>query len=221
LIASIRRFAKNGSKRFGDGDRPMGFKDDHETSWTLLQRLHGKDEDAWRRFMDEYYPRIRARARRLLGNEADAQELASEVLTELVQHLPRFAYDPGRSFRSWLQTVIRRTYVDWQRRKRARPKLVAAHVDAEFTAPAAEELAPAIAEKTNRVWQAAQGVRQEVGEQRWSAFWAYMTRQGVTAAQVGKEFAMTAARVRVDAGRILEKLRHRLGVACVPEGGPP
>jgi RNA polymerase sigma-70 factor (ECF subfamily) len=199
----------------------MGFKDEQATSWTLLQRLHHRDEAAWRRFMDEYHPRILARARRLLGHEADAQELASEVLTELVQQLPRFAYDPGRSFRAWLHTVIQRTYIDWQRRKQARPKLVAAQVEAEFTTPAAEELAPAIADKTSRVWQAAQDVRQEVGEQRWSAFWGYLTRQGVTAAQVGKEFAMTAARVRVDFGRILEKLRHRLGTACVPEEDLP
>jgi RNA polymerase sigma-70 factor (ECF subfamily) len=197
----------------------MGFKDDHETSWTLLQRLHGKDEDAWRRFMDEYYPRILARAQRLLRNEADAQELAGEVLTELVQQLPRFEYDPQRSFRAWLQTVIQRTYVDWRRRTQTRPKLVAAQVEAEFTAAAAEELAPAITAKTNRVRQVAQDVRQEVGEQRWSAFWAYLTRNRVTAAQVGKEFAMTAARVRVDYGRILEKLRNRLGTSCSSEEG--
>jgi hypothetical protein len=62
-------------------------------------------------------------------------------------------------------------------------------------------------------------VRREVGEQRWSAFWAYLTRKDVTAAQVGQEFAMTAARVRVDYGRILEKLRHRLGTACSPGEG--
>ena len=199
----------------------MGFNDDHETSWTLLQRLHDRDEAAWRRFMDEYHPRILAHARRLLGNEADAQELASEVLTELVQQLPRFEYDPQRSFRAWLRTMIQRTYVDWQRRAQTRPKLVAAQVEAEFTAPAAEELAPAITEKTDRVWQAAQHVRREVGEQRWSAFWAYLTRRGVTAAQVGKEFGMTAARVRVDYGRILEKLRRRLGTSCPHEEGSP
>jgi RNA polymerase sigma factor (sigma-70 family) len=199
----------------------MGFKDDHETSWTLLQRLHGKDEDAWRRFMDEYYPMILARARRLLGNEADAQELASEVLTELVQQLPRFEYDPQGSFRGWLQTVIQRTYIDWRRRTQTRPKLVAVQVEAEFTAAAADELAPAITEKTIRVRQAAQDVRREVGEQRWSAFWAYLTRKGVTAAQVGKEFAMTAARVRVDNGRIVEKLRNRLGTSCAPEERSP
>jgi RNA polymerase sigma-70 factor (ECF subfamily) len=199
----------------------MSFKDDHETSWTLLQRLHDRDEAAWRRFMDEYFPRIRARARRLLGNEADAQELASEVLAELVKQLPRFEYDSQRSFRGWLQTVIHRTYVDWRRRTQARPKLASAQVEAGFVAEAAEELAPAITEKTNRVRQAVQDVRREVGEQRWAAFWAYLTGKGVTAAQVGKEFAMTAARVRVDYGRILEKLRDRLGTAGLPQEGSP
>jgi RNA polymerase sigma factor (sigma-70 family) len=214
FIASIRRLAKNGGKRRGQGGCPVGFQDDQETSGTLLRRLHDRDEAAWRRFMDEYFPRILARARRLLGNEADAQELASEVLTELVQQLPHFEYDPERSFRGWLQTVIQRTYVDWRRRMQTRPQLVAAQVEAAFIAAAAEELAPAITEKANRVRQAVQDVRQEVGEQRWAAFWAYLTRKGVTAAQVGKEFAMTAARVRVDSGRILEKLRNRLGKSC-------
>jgi len=199
----------------------VGFQDDQETSWTLLRRLHDRDEAAWRRFVDEYLPRILARARRLLGNEADAQDLASEVLTELVQQLPHFEYDPGRSFRGWLQTVIQRTYADWRRRTQARPKLVAVQAEAAFIAAAAEELAPAITEKVDRVRQAVQDVRQEVGEQRWSAFWAYLTRNGVTAAQVGKEFAMTAARVRVDYGRILEKLRNRLGKPCEPGAGSP
>jgi RNA polymerase sigma-70 factor (ECF subfamily) len=191
---------------------------DQRTSWTLLKQLHGNDEDAWRRFMAEYYPRILGRARKLLGNEADAEELASEVLAELVQQLPRFEYDPQRSFRAWLQTVITRTYLDWQRRKQTRPRLVSAQVDPEFLAPWAEELETAITEKTSRVSRAAQDVQQEVGPQRWSAFWAYLTRDGVTAAQVGEEFGMTAARVRVDFRRILKKLRERLGVSAPVEG---
>jgi RNA polymerase sigma-70 factor (ECF subfamily) len=199
----------------------MGPDDDRRTSWTLLQRLHAQDEGAWRRFMDEYYPRILARSRQLLGNEADAEDLAGAVLAELVRQLPHFTYDPGRSFRGWLRTVIQRRYVDWRRRTRARPGLSDARAEAEFVAPAAEELAPALTEKTGRVRQAAEDVRREVGEQRWSAFWAYLTRRGVTAAQVGQEFAMTPARVRVDYGRILDKLRARLGRDGSAAEGPP
>ena len=80
---------------------------------------------------------------------------------------------------------------------------------------------PHITEKTTRVSQAARDVQQEVGEQRWSAFWAYLTREGVTAAQIGEEFDMTAARVRVDCRRILDKLRDRLGMPAPPGGELP
>jgi RNA polymerase sigma-70 factor (ECF subfamily) len=203
-----------------EGGPGVTLRDEQKTSWTLLQRLHDKDEGAWRRFMDEYFPRILARSRKLLKNQADAEELASEVLAELVQQLPRFTYDPGRSFRAWLQAVIQHTYLDWQRRKRARVRLVAAQVEAEFVAPAAQELATAITGKTDRLTLAMAGVRSQVGEQRWGAFWAYLTRKDVTAAEVGEEFGMTAERVRVDFGRILKKLRGSLAAAAPSEEGP-
>jgi RNA polymerase sigma-70 factor (ECF subfamily) len=196
-------------------------RDEQKTSWTLLQRLHDKDEGAWRRFLDQYYPRILGRSRKLLKNPTDAEELASEVLAELVQQLPRFTYDPECSFRAWLRAVIQHTYLDWQRRKQTRPRLVAAQVDVAFAAASADELADAITDKTDRLGRAMAGVRLQVGEQRWSAFWAYLTRKGVTAAEVGAEFGMTAERVRVDFGRILKKLRGSLTAANVLEEGSP
>jgi RNA polymerase sigma-70 factor (ECF subfamily) len=197
----------------------VAFHDEQNTSWTLLQRLHDRDEGAWRRFMDEYYPRIRARCRRLLRNAADGDELASEVLAELVQQLPRFEYDPARSFRAWLEAVVRHTYLDWQRRKQARPRMVSAQGEADFVAMSAYELAAAITERTERLRAAMAAVRGQVGEQRWAAFWAYVTRKDVTAAEVGEEFGMSAERVRVDCGRILNKLRASL--AAPPEEGLP
>jgi len=49
--------------------------------------------------------------------ESDAADLVQDVFTLLVQKLPEFHYDRGRSFRNWLLTVMTNKWRDRIRRR--------------------------------------------------------------------------------------------------------
>jgi RNA polymerase sigma factor (sigma-70 family) len=64
------------------------------------------------RFVNLYRPGILARCRqRGLGDEAE--DVCQEVLLKLHQKLPAFVYDPQKSFRGWLDTVVRNAVSDY------------------------------------------------------------------------------------------------------------
>src|SRR5438874_3816705 len=96
------------------------------TSVTLLEHLRQPDDAnvngmAWTRFVRLYTPLFYAWARRLGAAPADADDLVQDVFTILVQQLPHFAYDRGRSFRSWLRTILANKWRDHERRRAALP----------------------------------------------------------------------------------------------------
>src|SRR5262249_10636168 len=77
-----------------------------QTPATLPERLRHPDaQEAGRRFVDLYPPLLYHWARRTGLAAAEAADLVQDVLTVLVQKLPEFRYDPGKSFRAWLRTV--------------------------------------------------------------------------------------------------------------------
>jgi RNA polymerase sigma-70 factor, ECF subfamily len=78
-----------------------------DTSASLLERLRRPGEEAaWGRFVTLYTPLLFFWARRLGCHDADAADLVQDVLLHLLRKLPEFAYDPNRSFRGWLRTVV-------------------------------------------------------------------------------------------------------------------
>jgi RNA polymerase sigma-70 factor (ECF subfamily) len=89
----------------------------HTTPVTLLERLRtAGDEHAWHRFVGLYTPLLCSWARRLGCSETDLPDLVQEVLTQLVEKLPAFQYDPDRSFRGWLRAVAHNRWRNLQRR---------------------------------------------------------------------------------------------------------
>lgn len=88
---------------------------DTKTSATLLGRLRcvPEEADAWREFVERYGKKIHAWCRRWGLQEADASDVAQIVLTKLAEQLRTFAYDPTRSFHSWLKTVTHHAWRDF------------------------------------------------------------------------------------------------------------
>src|SRR5687768_5078078 len=79
----------------------------NETSASLLERLRRPaDAEAWSRFVELYTPVLFAWARGVGLQDADAADLVQDVLAGLLRSLPTFQYDPGKSFRAWLRTVL-------------------------------------------------------------------------------------------------------------------
>jgi RNA polymerase sigma factor (sigma-70 family) len=85
-----------------------------ETSITLLGRLalFPLDQAAWEDFVKRYGPSVLNWCRRWGAQEADALDVTQVVLSKLAVRMRQFAYDPSRSFRSWLRAVARNAWRD-------------------------------------------------------------------------------------------------------------
>jgi RNA polymerase sigma-70 factor (ECF subfamily) len=112
------------------------------TSWTLVARLKGPDDDeAWQEFYDVYRGVIHGLAMRAGLREDEADDVVQETMRSMVKDLPGFEADPARGkFRAWLLNNARWRICD-QFRKRP-PAAVGSHVspDATATTPTAERV---------------------------------------------------------------------------------
>ncbi len=95
---------------------------DSQTSLTLMEllRQHPWNAEAWERFVLRYRPKIYGWCRAWGLQEADAEDVAQEVIAKLTQKLASFHYDQSRCFRAWLKTITQHTLSDLvEKRSRA------------------------------------------------------------------------------------------------------
>src|SRR5262249_50937715 len=99
------------------GAAVMADSPDSRTQVTLLGRLRSDPADAaaWGEFVEHYGPKIYAWCRRWNAQDADADDVTQTVLLKLAAKLRDFAYDPSRSFRSWLKTLTHHAWYDLQK----------------------------------------------------------------------------------------------------------
>jgi RNA polymerase sigma-70 factor, ECF subfamily len=83
----------------------------------LVAAVAKGDERSCRVLMDRHLARIVALGRRMLGNQADAEEVAQEVFLRVWTHADR--WEPGRAqFGTWLHRVAANLCLDRLRRAR-------------------------------------------------------------------------------------------------------
>jgi RNA polymerase sigma-70 factor, ECF subfamily len=83
----------------------------------LVAAVAGGDEQACGLLMQRHLGRIVARGRRMMGNQADAEEIAQEVFLRVWTHAER--WEPGRAqFGTWLHRVAANLCLDRLRRRR-------------------------------------------------------------------------------------------------------
>src|SRR5437764_1877721 len=94
------------------------------TRASLLLRLRDpRDEEAWAQFVDQYTPVVYGYARKQGMQDADAADLAQDVLAAVAASVGRLEYDPQRgAFRNWLFTVVRRKLSNWRKARKHRPQ---------------------------------------------------------------------------------------------------
>src|SRR5687768_14200871 len=82
---------------------------DPVTRPTLLERLRNVDNAAaWEQFVEAYTPLIYDFCHRAGLQNADAADVAQEVMRAVAGAIRKFKYDPQRGrFRTWLLTVTR------------------------------------------------------------------------------------------------------------------
>ena len=197
------------------------------TRASLLARLRQApaDEGAWAEFVERYGRKLYGWCRHWGLQEADAQDVAQDVLVRLAAKMRGFDYDPARSFRAWLKTLARHALSDFCD---ARRQIAAAGgsqvVERLESLEAREDLVQQLEEEFDReVLEEAVGrVQARVTPKTWRVF-EMTAQEGRSGAETATALGMTVAAVFVAKGRVQKLLQeevHRLDAPnLVEEGG--
>jgi RNA polymerase sigma-70 factor (ECF subfamily) len=178
----------------------------HTTSVSMLDHLRNAPNEAeWERFVRQYSPLLSFWARRLGLQDQDAADLVQEVLLVLVQKLPRFQYQPERSFRGWMRTIL---VNKWRDRQKC-PMALAVEDDVPAQSPADAEV---FEEREHRLYvlgRALTLMQSAFEPATWQACWQTIV-VGRSPAQVAAELGMTVNAVYLAKARVLVRLRQEL-----------
>jgi RNA polymerase sigma-70 factor (ECF subfamily) len=194
------------------------------TSMTLLERVKGRDDEAWRRLVGLYTPLLRHWCRRwgLTGDDAD--DVLQDVFQAVSDSLAGFRRDrEGDSFRNWLHGVARHKALSFFRRRGARGpggtdfyrRSLLVPDPGQGPTPDEEEgqLVGALYKDALRL------VRGEFEERTWQAFWRAAV-EGQPPAVIAADLGVTPAAVRQSKSRVLRRLKEVLGEAQCPSAYP-
>lgn len=106
----------------------------------LLLRCGQKDAVAFRELYQHASPRLYALARRLLRDEALAEDVLQEGFVKIWSNAAQYSVDKGHAL-TWMSTIIRNQALDKLRLRKSRPEL-ADEVEYETLEFASLELAP-------------------------------------------------------------------------------
>lgn len=179
------------------------------TSVSLLHRLRDPNKhDAWERFVILYTPLLQYWAARMGLQESDRSDLIQDVFATLVQKLPEFRYNPDRSFRGWLRTLVLNR---WRNRVRQRvpTTLVAEHPALANLAAPEVDLFSETEYRQQIVTRALQLMQIDFPERLWKACWEHVV-VGRAAAEVATELGIAVGTVYVAKARIMSRLREEL-----------
>lgn len=180
------------------------------TSVSLLQRLRQPDDPAaWGRFVHLYTPLLYYWARRVKLPTAEAADLVQEVLLVVVQTMPEFSYDPGRSFRGWLRTVAINKWRERCRRHAAAPPVAESAVLADLADPGGDEVFEEVEYRQQLVRRALLIMQAEFEPTTWKACWEFVVSDR-PAADVAAQLGVSVDVVYGAKSRVLRRLRQEL-----------
>ncbi|QJW92990.1 RNA polymerase sigma factor [Frigoriglobus tundricola] len=175
------------------------------TSLTLLRRLCQPHEpDAWSRFVRLYSTGIYSWVRGLGLRHDDAADIVQDVFVTLVQKLPEFRHQGGRSFRGWLWAITRNKCREWARRREL--VLVPAAALAEV---AGKDDEPFWEDEFRRhlIGQIASVIEADYPPEVWRAFWEHVV-EGKPAPRVAAELGINLWAVYTAKARIVTRLHE-------------
>ncbi len=179
---------------------------------SLLLRLRDlKDAEAWREFVRLYTPLVFGHCRRQGLQEADAADVAQEVMRVAAQAMPEFEYDAQRGkFRGWLlQTTRHRLYKFYRQQSRAplpaSETVIERFVDGE---PGADERARWEEDYRQRLFDwAAEKARPEFQAATWEAFWLTAVKS-VSVKEVAGQLGISVGAIYIARSRVIARLRE-------------
>ena len=190
------------------------------TSTELLRQAQADDQTAWQQLVELYSRRMYRWCRRAGLQPADASNTVQEALQAVARKLGDFHRNqPGDTFRGWLRRITDNKIRDHFRKQGKTPDLAAGGPDSQQVltylanenehAPINNDtsLAATPSPHSSQLLAAIERVRADVSERDWKFFWRVAV-DGQSAADVGREFGVTANTVRLVKMRMLRKLRQ-------------
>ena len=179
---------------------------------SLLLRLRDvEDIEAWREFVRLYTPLVFSHCTHRGLQEADAADVAQEVMHVAAQVMPEFQYDAQRGkFRGWLlQTTRHRLYKFFARQHRAvqptSETSIERFLDQE---PGADEQARWDEDYRQRLFDwAAEKARPEFQSATWNAFWLTAV-EAVSVKEVAARLGISIGAVYIARSRVIARLRE-------------
>ena len=184
------------------------------TCATLLARLRHDplNEAAWDEFVEHYGPHILRWCRQWGLQDADAEDVAQEILLKLARKLREFSYNPASSFRGWLKTVAHHAWRDFvDGRSRTRPIANEQAWEMLQSVEAREDLLQKLEEAFDyELLEAAKvQVRLRVAPHTWEAF-RLVAIEGLPADEVAAQVQMQVAMVYVAKSKVKKMLQEEI-----------
>jgi RNA polymerase sigma factor (sigma-70 family) len=188
--------------------------DSQMTRSSLLVRLReAQDGEAWTQFVEIYSPFLYQYLRRRGLQDADAADVAQEVLRTVVRSVGGFEH--GRragSFRAWLISIARSRLSDFAAQQKHQVSgsgdTTAMETLNQQPAPDDEELLEQEYQECLFQW-ATDKVRGEFQESTWQAFWQTYV-EGRSCKEVARHLQMTVKAVYVARSRALSRLKSKV-----------
>ena len=179
------------------------------TSASLLVRLKSaQDYQAWSRFSELYTPLLFHWARKTGLQQHDAADLVQDVLTIVHREMPRFEYQPGKSFRGWLRTITIN-----KRREHLRKKTLnysdATQSVLQHVPEAEASNAWDVDYQSSLVSRAMELLQPEFQPNTWNALREYVFKSR-PAAEVASEHELSVWTIYAAKSRLMSRLREEL-----------
>jgi RNA polymerase sigma-70 factor (ECF subfamily) len=177
----------------------------------LLERVRGRDEQAWQQLMELYRPLVLFWCTRSGVPAGDTEDVAQEVFASVARDLGGFHRDrPGDTFRGWLRVLTRNQVLLYVRKNQGRP-VAEGGSDALQRLQAVAGPEPGEDEQMQQVYaRALEQVRCAFEEPTWRAFWLTAI-EGRSPAALVTELGMSAVAIRQAKSRVLRRIKQELG----------
>ena len=186
------------------------------TQSSLLIRIRDeRDRDSWSQFVKIYTPLVYGFLRKRGLQDADAADLAQEVMSQVAIAVKSFDYRRERgSFRSWLFTIVRNRLANFWRGRASRPRGTGDTRTLEMLAQYPEKEHGLMTEwdltYQEQLFQfAAEQVRDQFQDSTWQAFWRTAV-DGDRAADVAQNLDMSVPAVLMAKGRVMNRIKEQV-----------
>ena len=179
---------------------------------SLLLRLRDPaDDDAWREFVRLYTPLVFGYCRRQGLQEADAADVAQEVMRVTAREMPEFQYDVKRGkFRGWLLQTTRHRFHKFISRQNRSPKAASDSTIERFLDgdPSSVEQANWEEDYRQGLFDWASGkARPEFQATTWDAF-RLTAVESVSVKEVAGRLGISIGAVYIARSRVIARLRQ-------------